>query len=82
MSSVAMRTTRRATYSGSHPPSSIRASQYNAASGELPAHGLVQRADLVVKNVSALVETACVAEKFRQHGLVDAALVCKVRGHL
>ena len=32
-SSAAKRVTRRATYSGSSPPSSIRASQYTAASG-------------------------------------------------
>ncbi|CFN76676.1 Uncharacterised protein [Bordetella pertussis] len=36
ISSIAMRTRRRARYLGSAPPSSMRASQYSAASGSEP----------------------------------------------
>ena len=53
-----MRTTRRATYNGSQPPSSIRASQYSAAVRIGAAHRLVQGRDLVVELVATLVEAA------------------------
>jgi hypothetical protein len=36
ISSLAMRNARRAMYMGSHPPASMRHSQYSAASGSLP----------------------------------------------
>ena len=40
MSSLAIRMTRRATYNGSAPPSSIRHIQYNDASGSEPRTAL------------------------------------------
>ena len=46
MASLAMRTRRRAMYLGSAPPSSMRTSQYRAASGSLP-RTLLCRAEMV-----------------------------------
>ena len=69
MSSLAMRSARRATYRGSQPPASMRHSQYKRGVRIAAAHRLVQRRYLVVEILAALVEAHVGAADHGAHGV-------------